>query len=837
MNSYRGEEGSQSDPFFEKNPCPVLVLEREIIREANPAAERFLVDGSEEIRDQSLLDYFPEGEREEWEKILTDDERAGPVKETVSLKTSRAGTRTYHVTLFSDESRENPRQFFLIRNIAAAEMGRADSSTRELRDELQSTVQSLADTLQVKYAFLAKVYPEREQGRMVVFLEDGTFREPFAFDITRSILNDIEDRATCHSNEVRDAYPADELLSEYGVEGFAGVRCTNESGPAELMLCAMDPLGIWDVSDTETLLNVYAERVGEEVKHLEEERAIKESEESYRVLFKDHPEPMWVYDVQTLEILDVNHAAIEKYGYRREEFLDLSIKDLRPKEEVHDLLEFLEEPPEIRHSEKVLHSKKDGSQIDVEISSRQISFRGYNARLVNARDVTDREVAKKKIERMANYDPLTELPNRSYFSRCLKDELEKAGRSDSEQNIAVLCLDLEGFNAVNDVLGHSVGDRVLHNLAKEFSECVPEDGMIARWGGDEFTIFLPELETTDSVESIIQTLQSVFEEPFEVEGREFHIDGSVGVALYPQDGRGPEELVGKADIAQVRAKDRPNQFHQFYVEGEMEETSEELQLINDLSQAIDAGALQLHYHPLINCQNGELSGCEALIRWNHEERGLLSPGQFLPVAEATGLIVPLGKWVLRHACEQIVAWNEDRDEPLAVSVNVSIKQIQDDEFLESVHAALNRSGAKPEWLMIELTEKTLMTNLERAQRLMSELRDFGIRVAIDDFGTGYSSLEYLMRLPVDLLKIDRSFTEQLMEEPYVMDLFHMVQTMARRLNMDVVVEGVESYQVLKKVMKQEFKYLQGYLFGEPLPPGRFENRIDDPNLIEPLEDI
>jgi len=431
-----------------------------------------------------------------------------------------------------------------------------------------------------------------------------------------------------------------------------------------------------------------------------------------------------------------------------------------------------------------------------------------------AQDVTAARAAEEHIAFLAHYDVLTGLPNRTQWNERAHRELRSAALKD--ECLAVLFLDLDHFKAVNDSLGHPVGDQLLSSAARRFSACLREGDFLARLGGDEFVILLPRLERPEDAAVVARKLITALQAPMLIEGHELTVSTSVGIAIFPEDGEDTSTLLKHADVAMYCAKDQGrNSYHYFKPEMDVH-ALERLMLENALRRAIDRDELVLHYQPQVAASDGRVIGVESLVRWQHPELGLLQPGQFISVAEESGLIVALGEWVLETACRQLATWQAAGRE-LVVAVNISALQFRHGSFFDSVRRVLRETGVDPAGLELELTESALMQPTPEVLSRMQQLRDLGIMLALDDFGTGYSSLSYLKRLPIGRLKLDRSFVKDLPDDPEDVAIAMATLSLARDLGMDVVAEGVESDAQRHFLTLRGCPAMQGFLFSRPLP--------------------
>ena len=414
----------------------------------------------------------------------------------------------------------------------------------------------------------------------------------------------------------------------------------------------------------------------------------------------------------------------------------------------------------------------------------------------------------------ALHDALTGLPNRALLERRLDHSLADVRRHNWQ--LAVLFIDLDRFKQINDTLGHALGDQVLQQVARRLEGCLRKGDCLARMGGDEFTVLLTELADSRDALRVAEKLLAAFEEPFQIEGRDLFLTSSIGISLYPRDGKDAVTLQRKADTAMYRAKNRGKNSCEFFTPELGVAALERLEIENSLRRALENQELRLYYQPQVDA-TGKLAGFEALLAWNHPKLGLTSPAQFIPVAEESGMIVPIGSWVLTEACRQSAVWQHSGCPRVRVAVNVSATQFSRADFTATVAEALSASSLDPSLLELELTEGVVVRDLEESIRQMERLRALGVGISIDDFGTGYSSLSYLRRLPIDALKIDRSFLQEIDREPTTIPLVKAIVALAHGLRLTVVAEGVENRGQLDALRALGCDLFQGYLLGEPVP--------------------
>jgi diguanylate cyclase (GGDEF)-like protein/PAS domain S-box-containing protein len=462
--------------------------------------------------------------------------------------------------------------------------------------------------------------------------------------------------------------------------------------------------------------------------------------------------------------------------------------------------------------------RRDGSIVWFETTSRAIldPESGAVTEIVSvSRDISERKRAEEQIEYQAYHDALTGLPNRLLFRDRLTVALAHAKRL--KQPVAVMFLDLDGFKLVNDTLGHSLGDELLKAIASRLRAVLREEDSIARMGGDEFTVLLGDLARPDDAAKIAQKLLDTIAQPIRVEGHELFVTTSIGIALFPNDGETAEALLKNADHAMYRAKDIGRNSYQLCTPAMNSRALERLSLENAMRRALERGEFVLHYQPQINLATNEIDGMEALMRWNHPTQGLVQPATFIPIAEETRLIVPMGEWALREACRQAKEWQRSKYPKLRMSVNLSPRQFQHGDLRSVIASALSESGLAPSSLELEITESTAMQNTERTVATLRALREMGVRIAIDDFGTGHSSLNYLRSFPLDTVKIDQAFIHEIESSPSDRAIVSAIIAMAHGLSLRVIAEGVETEEQLAFLRESGCEEVQGYLFGRPAP--------------------
>jgi diguanylate cyclase (GGDEF)-like protein/PAS domain S-box-containing protein len=437
-------------------------------------------------------------------------------------------------------------------------------------------------------------------------------------------------------------------------------------------------------------------------------------------------------------------------------------------------------------------------------------------------DITDSKSLEEQLLLDAFHDPVTNLANRALFLDRLGVSFARIQRR-KNTSFALLCIDIDRFKNVNDSLGHRKGDQMLFSVAKRLLKCVRFGDTVARLGGDEFAVLLEDINGPADVETTVQRIQREIGKPFGLEGNEVFATVSIGIAIAGPDYDKPENLLRDADTAMYRAKAEGKARHVIFDVAMRDQAVNLLQLETDLRRAVERNEFLIDYQPIVSLKAGEIVGFEALVRWQHPSRGLIAPGQFIPLAEDTGLIVPIGEWVLRESCRQMAEWQRrfSQNPPLSISVNISNRQLVPG-FISTVEGILKETGLDPSTLKLEITESTVIENSERAAGLLNELRRLKVRILIDDFGTGYSTMNYLNKLSVDGLKIDRSFIKAINPSGEGLAIVRTILTLARNLGLDVIAEGVETSDQLELLRWLNGEYAQGFYFHKPLEPSRVE---------------
>jgi diguanylate cyclase (GGDEF)-like protein/PAS domain S-box-containing protein len=518
------------------------------------------------------------------------------------------------------------------------------------------------------------------------------------------------------------------------------------------------------------------------------------------------------------KVLFVNHAFYKTYGYIEEDivgkYCDVFWESISNWENLNG---DLTEVSKGSWCGEIYHRHKEGSRFPVYLSRSII--KDENERelgIVNVvRDITEKKAIEQRLKHMAHFDDLTGLPNRVLFYDHLNKLLIQA--KNDNQLFAVLFLDLDRFKVVNDTLGHTVGDFLLKLTAKRLVKCIRDEDMLARLGGDEFAVILANINEPQNAATVAQRIIACLENPFRIKKDECTIGVSVGITLYPHDGDDADNLIKNADIAMYHAKGSGRNAYQFYDKDMNTANLKQFTMENKLREAIKQEEFLLHYQPQVDTKAANIIGIEAMIRWQPSDHEMISPDKFIPISEETGLIIPIGEWVLRTACRQNKAWQDMGLPSLPISVNVSGRQFKQPNFVEIVIQVLEETGLDPHFLEIELTESILMHDEVLALTRLEIFAAKGIKLAIDDFGIGYSSMRYLKRLPIHKLKIDKSFIDDIVMNPNDRAISEAIITMAHSLQIKVIAEGVETKEQMEILRSLGCDEIQGYLFFKPMP--------------------
>jgi diguanylate cyclase (GGDEF)-like protein/PAS domain S-box-containing protein len=568
------------------------------------------------------------------------------------------------------------------------------------------------------------------------------------------------------------------------------------------------------------LVSVVAAQLGSVIQRKRTEEALRASEEKFRAVAETASDAIVVADAHG-EVTYFNSGAERTFQLPAREALGRPLIALLPdrfhetyQTEVASLLSA--GGPAVGRTVEVAARRSNGAEFPVELSLAKWEAKGQTFVTAIIRDITDRRQAEEQIRHLAFHDALTGLPNRLLFGDRLQMAINHARRY--RQRVAVLFVDIDRFKVINDSLGHTRGDRLLQDVAERLRDCLREDDTIARFGGDEFTLLLSNVARVEDAINVAGKIVKALEAPFPQAGRDLFITPSIGVVLYPDDGHDLETLVKNADAAMYQAKEQGGNRYQLYTPALNAMALGLLTMENELHQALAHEEIVVHFQPLQDLRSRRMHGVEALVRWRHPRKGLLLPQEFISLAEVTGLIVPLGQFVLRTACAQVKEWQRQGHPELTVSVNLSARQLQDPDLPRQVLEVLEATGLEPRFLDLEITENNVMQSAASTIDTLARLKAAGVRVSIDDFGIGYSSLSYLRQLPIDTLKIDQSFVRNIATVRGDSAIVTAVIVMAHALKLEVVAEGVETATQLAFLGARRCDRIQGFFFSPAVPP-------------------
>ncbi|HKL75030.1 MAG TPA: EAL domain-containing protein [Halanaerobiales bacterium] len=546
-----------------------------------------------------------------------------------------------------------------------------------------------------------------------------------------------------------------------------------------------------------------------------------ESQEKFQSLFVHNPDAICAIDLKG-KVLSANPALEDITAYKPDGIIGSKFIDLIKKSDtrrVQNYLHRVSSGKNVEYETSIVTA--DNKEVIVNIKSFPMVVEGEIVAIYSIiKNITEKKKFEKKLREIAYYDDLTGLPNKNY----LEDKIDKILEKD--QKAAILFLDLDRFKRINDSLGHKTGDEVIKRTAKRLNKIV-YGGIVARYSGDEFIIILEDIKNREDAVNKVEEITNEFSTSFMVNKRNIYLSLSMGVAIYPDDGVDKSDLIKYAYLSMHKAKDKMEKWYHFFDAGLMNEKigEEKLNMEGELRKAIKNNDFYLKYQPQIDLYNGEIAGFEALIRWDHEKLGKISPGEFIPLAEETGLIKEIGRWVIKEACRQVKVWREEGHKPVKMAINVSIHQLKDPNFIEEIKEIIRGNELNPQYLELEITEN-IMRNLNELEVILDKLKEIGVQISIDDFGTGYSSLSVLQGLPINTLKIDKSFIINSTNDEKSATLVKTIINMAKNLDLNIIAEGVEERTQVDLLRSNDCRTGQGFLFSRPLPVSDITDILD-----------
>jgi diguanylate cyclase (GGDEF)-like protein/PAS domain S-box-containing protein len=669
----------------------------------------------------------------------------------------------------------------------------------------------------------SRIFSESPDGIIILRQNDLTI-----YDVNDAFINASEysreeliDKDVMTLNAVTDIEAFKDTLTEFAAEG----ALANEEMSFKTRSGKVIPVLI-----SAALIELNGEAcalcITKDIQDLRDaEQRLMQSEQRFRGAFENAPIGIMLVNASG-QIFEANRFAAELLAYNLEKMENLHISRLIPAEDRGEFKEtlgrlFSGQDDTMRSEKRMLCN--DGMQIwtNFHIGMQRTETGGYG--IVQIADITEMKSNQRRIERMAFYDTLTDLANRRLFHDRLSHAISHSKRSKTLG--ALLYLDLDQFKRVNDTLGHEMGDVLLQEVATRLSHCVRQGDTVGRPGGDEFTILLTDIKTPSDAGFVADKILQTLAKPISLSGHQIVITTSIGITIIPEDGTEVNALMKNADLAMYRAKEHGRNNYQYYSEELNTNAVHRLRLEYEMRRALERDEFVLYYQPKVRLSDQQVTGVECLIRWQHPERGLLSPVEFIDVAEETGAIVEIGTWVIEQACRAGRAMVAQTGHEIEIAVNISPRQFKDPNLVNNIRRSLRETGLNPHVLEVEITETMLMGDIEAANQTVQRLHELGVKLAIDDFGTGYSSLNYLKKFPIDTVKVDRSFVMDIPESSDDMAITSAVIAMAHRLNMVVVAEGVETREQLEFLQEHGCEYAQGYLFSKPMPLAKVKSML------------
>jgi len=548
-----------------------------------------------------------------------------------------------------------------------------------------------------------------------------------------------------------------------------------------------------------------------------EKKHIKRRLISLDYIINESLNEIYVFDKKTLQFTYVNRSALMNLGYTQDEILKMRAYDIKPeynKTSFTKAIHSLSQEQQKKLFLKTLHTRKDGSQYPVEVHLQLMKKQDAEQYVAIIIDTTEQDKSAAKLQYQNQYDKLTGLPNRTLFIDRIYQAIKQSHRSNKQ--FAILFIDLDRFKSINESLGHKVGDSLLKEVALRLKLSVRETDSIARFGGDEFAIMIDQIDETKVVDDIVTTVIEQVSHVIELNEKHLYITTSIGISIYPYDGETPEILLRNADSALYKAKDEGRNTFQYYTSEMTSKSFEHILMQSNLRKALLNHEFIVYYQPQVFGKNNQIFGMEALVRWQHPELGMITPAKFIPLAEETDLIIPLGEEIFNIATRQIVKWNKNTSIQYRMAINLSVKQLQQKDIVSRLTEILKVNKCSPEWIELEVTEGYVMKNPELAIDTLQHFSDMGIEIAIDDFGTGYSSLSYLKRLPINKLKIDQSFIRDLSVDEDDKAIVESIIYLSKAMTLKVIAEGVETQKQKDFLRKQDCNEIQGYLYSKPV---------------------
>tara|TARA_R110002167_G_scaffold261822_1_gene468447 strand:- start:16018 stop:19176 length:3159 start_codon:yes stop_codon:yes gene_type:complete len=675
--------------------------------------------------------------------------------------------------------------------------------------------QALTVTYKTQFAFIG-IFADKEKTsiKTLAVWAKGALGKNFTYELKGTPCADVLDHSMeIISENAAKLYPDDELLISIGIESYFGSPLKTPSGQVIGMMAVMDTKPLSIENALKSVLGLFANKVALELQR----RKVSEELELAASVFNESLEAIIICDAHS-NIIRVNPEFTEMTGYSLNEVIGNNPSLIKSGHHSTDFYKNIREKVNKQGFWKgeIVNKRKDGELFTTWQIIKVIKDTAGKVQQCMSimSDITEKKMAEEHIYQLAHHDLITQLPNRGAFHKLLNDAIITAAHS--TYRLAVMFIDLDHFKLINDTSGHPVGDELLQQVALRLKKVIGTKNVISRFGGDEFTVLLPCIESIDEVSDVANQILDSLLSPFALLSCEVTISASIGVGIYPDNAKDASSLLSCADNAMYSAKDSGRASCHFYTEQMQIDANERVVLERELRDALTNDQFILHYQPQIDIKTNQIVGTEALLRWQHPSKGLIPPDKFIPVAEITGLIVPMGQWIINEACRQLALWRADGFDNITMAINLSARQFFQKDLLETIENAIQASGVPASKLEFEITESMMMVNIEETIDTLHKIKGLGVQLSIDDFGTGYSSLSYLKRFPLNKLKIDKSFVDGL---PLDLDDLAIVQAIigiAHSLNLTVIAEGVETAQQYKLLTQHHCNEVQGYYFSKPL---------------------
>jgi diguanylate cyclase (GGDEF)-like protein/PAS domain S-box-containing protein len=685
----------------------------------------------------------------------------------------------------------------------------------------QLLVLHMAKAVDADYAFICE-FCEHDSSwvKTVAVCADGILLENFTFELANTPCEIVVRKPGpyCCTHGVREKFPLDHLARELAVESYVGVPLTDATGKVLGPMAVFGKKPMLNRQLAESMLQIFAARATAEMERKHAEEALKETKGRLKTIVDSVQTGIILIDAEKRAIVDANDIAVTMIGHAKQKMIGATCHNFICPQQC-GRCPVIDRGQAIENRESVLLTA-GGAKLPVIKNVATVMLNGRRHLLESFVDISDRKRAENEIQNLAYYDTLTGLPNRTFLQERLGRTITGRPRA---RPFAVMFLDLDRFKDVNDTLGHVFGDSMLKEVAARLSGCVRKHDTVLRLGGDEFVVVLPGVERDRDITNIARKILAILAEPMLIDDHEIFSTASIGIALFPGDGQDIETLLKHADTAMYRAKEQGRNNFQYFSREMNLQAAEQRQLETFLRRALKEEEFFLVYQPQMELKTGRVVGVEALLRWRHQEQGILLPSSFVPLAEKSGLIIPVGEWVLRAACRQGKAWQDAGLPPLRLAVNLSGRQFKQYNLIGIIDDILCETGFDPTLLELELTESTLMEHAETTVQTLRGIKKMGIHLAIDDFGTGYSSLSHLKKFPLDRLKIDRSFIRDITFNVDDAVIAEAIIAMAQSLKLQVVAEGVERQDQLDFLSCRSCDEIQGFLLSPPVSADEITN--------------